>query len=93
LIQPRLAGALMVNLLARRAGDDDHARERQALRALEGAHLHWYGKRGGGVGRKLGHLTLALRGVTDAERAAEARLRLAEVRAIWPLPEGDENDD
>ena len=90
LIEPLLEGALMVNLLGLRDGDGDgeHAAERQALEQLEGARLHWYGKRGGGLGRKLGHLTLPLVGSSVAEREEQRRLRLAEVRAIWPLPEG-----
>ena len=88
LIEPLLEGALMVNLLGLRDGDGEHAAERQALEQLEGARLHWYGKRGGGLGRKLGHLTLPLVGSSVAEREEQRRRRLAEVRAIWPLPEG-----
>lgn len=79
-------GALMVNLLAPEGGDADQLDRRQALEALPGAHLHWYGKHGGGAGRKLGHLTLLLEGRTDAQRELERQRRLAEVRAIWPLP-------
>ncbi len=79
-------GALMVNLLAPEAGDDEQLPRRQALEALPGAHLHWYGKRGGGVGRKLGHLTLLLDGTTAEERELQRQRLLAEVRAIWPLP-------
>ncbi|MEB3255203.1 MAG: ATP-grasp domain-containing protein [Synechococcaceae cyanobacterium] len=89
LIEPQLEGALMVNLLGLRNDDPDHAAERRALEQLEGARLHWYGKRGGGVGRKLGHITLPLRGSTEAEREDQRRRRLAEVRAIWPLQPGD----
>jgi len=88
LIEPLLEGALMVNLLGLRDGDSDHAAERQALEQLEGARLHWYGKRGGGLGRKLGHLTLPLAGSSVGEREEQRRRRLSEVRAIWPLPEG-----
>ncbi|WP_315859286.1 MULTISPECIES: 5-(carboxyamino)imidazole ribonucleotide synthase [unclassified Cyanobium] len=79
-------GALMVNLLAPEGGDADQLERRQALEALPGAHLHWYGKQGGGAGRKLGHLTLLLEGRTDAERELDKQRRLAQVRAIWPLP-------
>jgi 5-(carboxyamino)imidazole ribonucleotide synthase len=79
-------GALMVNLLAPEAGDDEQLARRRALEALPGAHLHWYGKRGGGVGRKLGHLTLLLDGSTAEERELQRQRLLAEVRAIWPLP-------
>jgi 5-(carboxyamino)imidazole ribonucleotide synthase len=88
LIVPELEGALMVNLLGLREGNDDHIAERRLLERLTGAHLHWYGKQGGGVGRKLGHLTLALEAHSAKERQEEAQRRLAEVRSIWPLPEG-----
>jgi 5-(carboxyamino)imidazole ribonucleotide synthase len=85
-IEAVVPGALMVNLLAPEAGDDDQLERRRALEALPGAHLHWYGKRGGAVGRKLGHLTLLLQGRTAEERELERQRLLAEVRAIWPLP-------
>lgn len=88
-IEAQLPGALMVNLLGLRDHDADHAPERRALEQLEGARLHWYGKRGGGVGRKLGHITLPLSGNGEAELEEQRRRRLAEVRAIWPLPAGD----
>ncbi|MFN9636904.1 MAG: ATP-grasp domain-containing protein, partial [Synechococcaceae cyanobacterium] len=88
-IEALLPGALMVNLLGLRDHDADHAPERRALEQLEGARLHWYGKRGGGVGRKLGHITLPLSGNGEAELEEQRRRRLAEVRAIWPLPAGD----
>lgn len=88
LIEPRLEGALMVNLLGLRDGDDDHGPERRALEKLAGARLHWYGKRGGGVGRKLGHLVLPLESDSSEERERQARRWLGEVRAIWPLPQG-----
>jgi 5-(carboxyamino)imidazole ribonucleotide synthase len=92
-IVPQLKGALMVNLLGLREGNDEHRAERRALERLSGAHLHWYGKRGGGVGRKLGHLTLALEADGQEERQEEVRRRLADVRAIWPLPEGDSSEE
>jgi len=53
---------------------------------LSGAALHWYGKQGGGLGRKLGHLTLTLEASEPTARMAEAMARLAQVRQIWPLP-------
>lgn len=90
LTDPRLPGALMVNLLgfeAIEAGSDAYADRRQALAALPGAQLHWYGKAAVRPGRKLGHITLALTGDSHAQRQAEANERLAAVRAIWPLPQ------
>ena len=90
-IEALLPGALMVNLLGLRDDDADHAPERRALEQLEGARLHWYGKRGGGVGRKLGHITLSLSASDGADLEQQRRRRLAEVRAIWPLPPGNES--
>ena len=85
------AGALMVNLLgfeSRNADDAASAYEaqRQALDALPDAHLHWYGKAGSSVGRKLGHVTLLLQQADPAARRQEAMARLEQVRQIWPLP-------
>jgi 5-(carboxyamino)imidazole ribonucleotide synthase len=91
LSEPVLPGALMVNLLGFEslAADDpeaSYAERREALAALPGASLHWYGKRGCKPGRKLGHLTLALAGSGHGEREAERQRLLAAVREIWPLP-------
>jgi 5-(carboxyamino)imidazole ribonucleotide synthase len=84
------AGALMVNLLGfeQREGDDPQAYDerRRALQALPDAHLHWYGKRGSSIGRKLGHVTLLLQASEAQARRAEAMQRLEQVRQIWPLP-------
>ncbi|MFZ9620942.1 MAG: ATP-grasp domain-containing protein [Prochlorococcaceae cyanobacterium] len=79
-------GALMVNLLGFGSPDADYSAQRQALSALPGAALHWYGKQGGGLGRKLGHLTLSLQTSDPQLRLAEAMQRLEQVRQIWPLP-------
>ena len=84
-------GALMVNLLGfenREVADPgaDYASQREALAALPEAHLHWYGKAGSSIGRKLGHVTLLLRQADPEARRQEAMERLAQVRQIWPLP-------
>jgi len=79
-------GALMVNLLGFAGPDADYSAQQQALRELPCAALHWYGKQGGGLGRKLGHLTLSLQASDPQARLAEAMQRLAQVRQIWPLP-------
>ncbi|WP_094553989.1 5-(carboxyamino)imidazole ribonucleotide synthase [Synechococcus sp. 1G10] len=81
-----LSGALMVNLLGFETSTAAYAGQRQALEALADVHLHWYGKRLARPGRKLGHLTVELKASGAPERVKEATLRLAEVRAIWPLP-------
>ena len=82
----KVPGALMVNLLGFEAGPSDYATQREALSQLPRATLHWYGKQGGGLGRKLGHLTLTLEATDPAARTAEAMARLDQVRQIWPLP-------
>lgn len=84
-------GALMVNLLGfekREMADPeaDFLSQREALAALPDAHLHWYGKTGSSIGRKLGHVTLLLRQADPEALRQEAMERLAQVRQIWPLP-------
>jgi len=91
------AGALMVNLLGfeQRSAEDPAAAyegQRQALAALPDAYLHWYGKAGASVGRKLGHVTLLLQQQDPAARRQEAMQRLEQVRQIWPLPPGSETE-
>lgn len=84
--QPRLAGALMVNLLGGDGSETPEALEQrlERLRQLPGAQLHWYGKSDQRPGRKLGHLTIALQGASAEERRSECAARLEQVRAIWP---------
>ena len=79
-------GALMVNLLG--LDYERHLPLDQRLEALEampGLHLHWYGKSPETPGRKLGHVTLLLEGDTLLKRRDEAESALAAIRRIWPL--------
>ena len=79
-------GALMVNLLG--LDPERHPSLDQRLEALEavpGLHLHWYGKSPETPGRKLGHVTLLLEGDTLLKRRDEAESALAAIRRIWPL--------
>ena len=79
-------GALMVNLLG--LDPERHApldQRLQALEAMPGLHLHWYGKSPETPGRKLGHVTLLLEGETVSKRRNEAESALAAIRRIWPL--------
>jgi 5-(carboxyamino)imidazole ribonucleotide synthase len=89
-VELKVPGALMVNLLGFEDSDSDgdqaYRAERQALAALPGAALHWYGKRGARPGRKLGHITLLLDGPGPAAVEEQARQRLQAVRSLWPLP-------
>ena len=89
--QLRVPGALMVNLLGFQARGADHPeadypQQRAALQALAGLHLHWYGKQGSSVGRKLGHVTVLLEQGDPQARRREAMDRLEQIRRIWPLP-------
>jgi 5-(carboxyamino)imidazole ribonucleotide synthase len=84
--EPLVPGALMVNLLGRDGTQERDEAACQALAALPGAHLHWYGKSESSPGRKLGHLTLLLESSGQAALQREAQAKLQEVRSIWPLP-------
>jgi 5-(carboxyamino)imidazole ribonucleotide synthase len=90
-------GALMVNLLGFETlpadhPDADHLQRRAALQALPDLHLHWYGKQGSSIGRKLGHVTVLLHQQDHRLRRQEAMQRLEEIRRIWPLPNGAESE-
>ena len=85
-IEPRVAGALMVNLLGFEWAQSSYQEPRQRLADLPGAQLHWYGKTQAAPGRKLGHLSLTLKTQQPDGRFEEAQRRLQEIRAIWPLP-------
>ena len=79
-------GALMVNLLGLDPERHPPLDQRlEALEALPGLHLHWYGKSPETPGRKLGHVTLLLEGDTLLKRRDEAESALAAIRRIWPL--------
>jgi len=83
------AGALMVNLLGNDNGEAERAAALSTLATLPQASLHWYGKQGSALGRKLGHITVVLQATDPEERSREARQRLEDIRAIWPLPAQD----
>ena len=79
-------GALMVNLLGLDSERHPPLDQRlEALEAMPGLHLHWYGKSPETPGRKLGHVTLLLEGDTLLKRRDEAESALAAIRRIWPL--------
>ena len=79
-------GALMVNLLGLDPERHPPLDQRlEALEALPGLHLHWYGKSPETPGRKLGHVTRLLEGDTLLKRRDEADSALAAIRRIWPL--------
>lgn len=90
LTEPHVKGALMVNLLGYAANESaevqaDYQQQRQALEAMDGATLHWYGK-APRLGRKLGHVTFLLHAEGHEQREAECAKHLQEVREVWPWP-------
>ena len=79
------AGALMINLLGFEDSQKAYTHEQEALAALSGFHLHWYGKRTSRCGRKLGHMTRCFTNCTPAQRQQHIQESLAAVNRIWPI--------
>ena len=76
----------MVNLLGLPEGAASPLQERlERLRAIDGASLHWYEKGEEIPGRKLGHITLILKGDEAKSRKKEAEQGLKLIRSIWPI--------
>lgn len=50
--------SLMMNILETAAFSSNRKEKLQQLLDIAGAHLHWYGKKGGRIGRKMGHITI-----------------------------------
>ncbi|WP_341733649.1 5-(carboxyamino)imidazole ribonucleotide synthase [Microcoleus sp. EPA2] len=77
------AGAVMVNLLGYESAESDYLEKRKQLAQIEGAFVHWYGKKVSRPGRKLGHVTVLLdeealdRGRSPAEAIAQT------IESIW----------
>jgi 5-(carboxyamino)imidazole ribonucleotide synthase len=65
----RAPTAVMVNLLGEGPGDGTPEGLQHAL-AIEGAHIHIYGKTSSGLGRKMGHVTAMGSNLKDAEAIA-----------------------
>ena len=78
-------GAFMVNLLGFEDSRKTYAQEQEAMAALSGFHVHWYGKRVSRRGRKLGHVTRCLTGSTPAQRQQDIKESMAVVNRIWPV--------
>jgi 5-(carboxyamino)imidazole ribonucleotide synthase len=73
----RVPAAVMVNTLGRRAGPVGPEHARPAL-AVAGASLHFYGKRQGRLGRKMGHITALSSDLATAEQIARQAAALVE---------------
>jgi 5-(carboxyamino)imidazole ribonucleotide synthase len=50
--------SLMMNVLDSAALNSDRQGKLQRLLDIPGVHLHWYGKKGHRIGRKVGHITI-----------------------------------
>lgn len=76
-------GAVMVNLLGYESAESDYLEKRKQLAQIEGAFVHWYGKKVSRPGRKLGHVTVLLDGeaVDRGDRQAEAIAQ--SIESIW----------
>ncbi len=77
------AGAVMVNLLGYESAESDYLEKRKQLAQIDGAFVHWYGKKESRPGRKLGHVTVLL----DREAVDQGRsqvLAIAQtIESIW----------
>ena len=65
-------GAVMINLLGYEHSESDYLDKRQQLAEVLGAVVHWYGKTESRLGRKLGHVTVLLKGSSDFRQRAIA---------------------
>jgi 5-(carboxyamino)imidazole ribonucleotide synthase len=80
-------GALMVNLLGLPPGGHVAPLDERLnrLRERPDSHLHWYGKTPETPGRKMGHITVLLRGAGAASRREEALRARDDIRRVWPV--------
>ncbi len=73
------AGAVMVNLLGYERSESDYLAQRQKLKQIPRATVHWYGKTQSRPGRKLGHVTVLL----DHKNRDEAIAIAETIENIW----------
>lgn len=77
------AGAVMVNLLGYESAESDYLEKRKQLAQIDGAFVHWYGKKVSRPGRKLGHVTVLL----DREAVDQGRVQVdaiaQTIESIW----------
>ncbi len=73
----RAPAAVMVNLLGYENAENDYLVKRQQIAALPQAYVYWYDKKTSRPGRKLGHVTVLLDRVGDAEAIAQT------IESIW----------
>jgi len=76
----RVPAAVTVNLLGWETGTAHYQAQREAIAALPGTTLHWYGKPEARPGRKLGHATVV------AETVAQAQALGDRIESCWYPP-------
>ncbi len=79
----KCAGAVMVNLLGYESAESDYLEKRKQLAQIDGAFVHWYGKKVSRPGRKLGHVTVLLGEDLVAQGPTQARAIAQTIESIW----------
>ena len=79
----KCAGAVMVNLLGYESAESDYLGKRKELAQINGAFVHWYGKKESRPGRKLGHVTVVLDGELGENGGKSASAIAQTVESIW----------
>ena len=79
----KCAGAVMVNLLGYESAESDYLEKRKKLAQIDGAFVHWYGKKVSRPGRKLGHVTVLLGEEPVAQGRTQAEAIAQTVESIW----------
>lgn len=77
------AGAVMVNLLGYESAESDYLEKRKKLAQIDGAFVHWYGKKVSRPGRKLGHVTVLLGEEPVAQGRTQAEAIAQTIESIW----------
>ena len=74
-------GVLMVNLLGFEQSKSEYLAQRDRLKQIPHAYLHWYGKTSL-PGRKLGHVTVLL----EQPAVTQAKTMIEQIESIWYEP-------
>ncbi len=77
------AGAVMVNLLGYESAESDYLEKRKQLAQIDGAFVHWYGKKVSRPGRKLGHVTVLLDREAMDQGQTQVLAIAQNIESIW----------